>query len=78
MKRSEMVNSIEILLESIGYVGPSDSGEKVMQLIEDEGMLPPDNMDLSLDSIEYKEFHTWEKEGKKQAPKDWVYEGSSI
>ena len=41
MKRSEMINKIEILLETIGYVGPSNSGEKVMDLIEKAGMLPP-------------------------------------
>lgn len=41
MRKSEMINRIEVLLESIGYVGPSNSGEKVLELIENEGMLPP-------------------------------------
>jgi len=36
-----MINKIQCLLESIGYKGPSKSGELVLDLIENEGMLPP-------------------------------------
>ena len=42
MKRTEMIEAIEILLESIGYVGPSTSGSEVLNLIEILGMLPPE------------------------------------
>lgn len=40
MKRNEVIKEIEILLESIGYVGPSNSGDKVLDLVEELGMLP--------------------------------------
>lgn len=74
MKRSEMVNNIEILLESIGYVGPSDSGEKVMELIESVDMYPPpydthvnwDNDDHMTTRLTYllplEDESYWEKE----------------
>lgn len=41
MKRSEMSSNIQILLESIGYIGDSSDGEMVLNLIEKLGMLPP-------------------------------------
>ena len=55
MKRSEMIHSIEILLETIGYKGPSTSGEEVVDLIEAFGMLPPSTMNpraVGVDLIE--------------------------
>jgi hypothetical protein len=41
MKRSEVVNKVQCLLEDRGYVGNSDDGEAVLSLIEQLGMLPP-------------------------------------
>ena len=65
MKKSEMINKIEKLLESIGYVGPSNSGEKVVELIESCGMLPPwcnisCHPDYPLDA------HVWEGEDNEE------------
>jgi hypothetical protein len=53
MKRSDMITSIEILLESIGYTGPSTSGEDVVALIEALGMLPPETMNPKAVGLNY-------------------------
>ena len=45
MKRIEMVTKIQILLESIGYCGNSDDGEKVLQLVE-QYMIPKNTVEL--------------------------------
>jgi len=42
MKRSDMVKYIQVKLESIGYTGNSDDGEKILDFIEEKGMLPPE------------------------------------
>ena len=45
MKRSSLVTEIQVLLESIGYCGNSDDGEKVLQLVE-KYMIPKDTIEL--------------------------------
>jgi hypothetical protein len=81
MKRSEMANKIQILLESRGYAGNSDDGEAVVTLIESLGMVPPLNenwmsMDECVDfygpswendvnTYPRKNVHRWEPEDEK-------------
>lgn len=75
MKRSEMIDKIEILLENIGYKGPSNSGELVVELIEKEGMLPPSREYFYMEqdfpppatpNLKMREGRGWEDEDEKK------------
>lgn len=70
MKRSEMVDKIQILLENRGYVGNGDDGEAVVSLIEKLGMLPPrGELDISNPSMLKDALRTvpylWEPEDER-------------
>lgn len=59
MKRSEVVRRIQSLLESVGYIGNSSDGEKVLALLESIGMQPPG---IREPRIEFTKERKWEDE----------------
>ena len=68
MKKSEAIKKIQLLLESRGYVGNSDDGEVLLEiLVDDIGMLPPPGS-LTYRDYQYlsgsilDKFHRWEPE----------------
>lgn len=71
MKRSEAVNKIQVLLETMGYKGSCNDGEEVLNLIEKLGMLPPtvylgdSGIIKTTDLLDYSEldyYVAWEDE----------------